>query len=148
MERRNFLKVCGLTCLGSLSLSMILSSCSNVKYIQAKAENNIIKIPLLDFEEKDEKTNSVNYSKAIIVKPDISDFPIVIFRNSETDYKALLLRCSHQGSELSVYGDMLTCSAHGSEFDKSGNVLIGPAVEPLHSFPVNIQNNFLFLTMV
>ena len=147
MERRRFLKVCGLSCVGAFSISLLATGCSGVKYIYANAENDILKIDTANFIEKDDEKNTVTYLKSIIVKPNISDFPIVIYRNSESDYTALLLRCTHQGNELNVYGELLTCSAHGSEFDKKGQVLQGPAEESLIRFPVDLKNNFLYINL-
>jgi Rieske Fe-S protein len=45
-------------------------------------------------------------------------------------------RCTHAGVPSALVGDKLECPAHGSIFDpESGQVLTGPAIEPLRSYP-------------
>jgi Rieske Fe-S protein len=51
------------------------------------------------------------------------------------------MKCTHQGTELEVYGDRLQCPAHGSEFTKYGIVQNGPAEEHLRIFPVLVELN-------
>jgi Rieske Fe-S protein len=53
------------------------------------------------------------------------------------------MRCTHQGTELQVFGDRLQCPAHGSEFTNTGMVQNGPADDPLRTFPVRIEANTL-----
>ena len=53
------------------------------------------------------------------------------------------MQCTHQGAELQVYGDRLQCPAHGSEFNSKGLVTNGPAMSPLKSFLVEVQNQSL-----
>jgi Rieske Fe-S protein len=57
------------------------------------------------------------------------------------------MRCTHQGAELTAYGDKLVCSAHGSEFDNKGNVQNAPAEKPLKTFPVFIDNKTLKISL-
>lgn len=70
-------------------------------------------------------------------------YPIVLYRFSETNYQALLMKCTHQGTELQVFGDRLQCPAHGSEFTNTGAVQNGPADEQLRTFPIQIEENSL-----
>ena len=44
-------------------------------------------------------------------------------------------RCTHLGAPCVLSGSLLQCPAHGSEFDpENGQVIRGPAVEPLKSY--------------
>lgn len=144
MNRKEFLTSVGKTCLCLIGTTALLNSCAAPVYMEAKTENEILKIDLKNFTID---SSSSSFRDYIIVKPDISNFPIVIYRNSDKDYTALLLRCSHQGNELNVYGELLTCPAHGSEFNKMGKALNGPASEPLISFPVQIQKDYLIINL-
>ena len=74
----------------------------------------------------------------IIVTNDKLEFPIYLYRVSETQYNALWMKCSHQGSELQASGDHLYCTSHGSEFDKRGKVTQGPAEKDLRTFSVTV----------
>lgn len=62
-------------------------------------------------------------------------------------YSAFLLRCSHQGAELTVNGDVLTCSAHGSEFGKNGEVIQGPAEQQLTAFKVQTDAQNIYIQL-
>jgi nitrite reductase/ring-hydroxylating ferredoxin subunit len=64
-----------------------------------------------------------------------------VYRFADDDYKALLMKCTHQGTELQVFGDRLQCPAHGSEFTNNGAVQNGPADRPLRTFTVSVEND-------
>jgi 3-phenylpropionate/trans-cinnamate dioxygenase ferredoxin component len=55
--------------------------------------------------------------------------------------------CTHQGCSLaegSLSGTTVTCPCHGSEFDvTTGEVLRGPAREPVRSYPVRLEGGAL-----
>lgn len=72
----------------------------------------------------------------------------MVYRFSETDFKALLLRCTHQSYELNVSGDLISCAAHGSEFTNKGDVVQGPAEQSLKSFPITIDENNIYIQLV
>jgi Rieske Fe-S protein len=134
MNRNEFIKTCGLACIGATALSTLLQSCVNSKMITAQIIGDNIMVPLLDFEviKKDKKS----FRKYLLVQNELLKFPICVYRISDTEYTALYMQCSHQGNELSAYGEKLHCSAHGSEFDKQGNVTSGPAEKNLKTFKV------------
>lgn len=55
--------------------------------------------------------------------------------------------CTHQGCSLAegeLEGTTITCPCHGSQFDvTSGDVLRGPAREPVQSYPVRLDSDAL-----
>lgn len=55
--------------------------------------------------------------------------------------------CTHQGCSLAqgqLDGTTVTCPCHGSEFDvTTGEVLRGPASEPVRSYPVRIEDGLV-----
>ncbi|MEC7772140.1 MAG: Rieske (2Fe-2S) protein [Bacteroidota bacterium] len=141
MDRKEFIKTCGCACLGVSSMAILLQGCVTTKSITAPIVRDHLVIQRTDF-MKGEK--AVEY---LIVDNGQLQFPIYIFRFSETEYTALYLRCTHQGNELNAYGDKLVCSAHGSEFDNKGNVIQGPAKETLRSFPVQITDQNILISL-
>ena len=141
MERNEFIKTCGYACIGASSIGMLLQSCVSNKSITANIENENLVVPISDF-LKDEA-----YLKYIIVRNNNLRFPIYVFRFSEIEYTALYLQCSHQGNELNAYGDKLVCPAHGSEFNNKGMVTNGPATDPLRSFPIQISNPNILISL-
>ena len=143
MDRKQFVLQCGAACMGISGLTAFLQGCGTTHIAKSSINNNILTVP------KDEFIN-VGKSKPrsfIIIRPEKLQFPIVVYYNSNDNYNAFLLRCTHQGNELSVNGDILTCSAHGSEFDKKGTVIKGPAEKKLLSFPVKADNQNLYIQL-
>jgi len=55
--------------------------------------------------------------------------------------------CTHQGCSLAegeLKGTTVTCPCHGSEFNvTTGEVLHGPAREPVRSYPVRLEDGAL-----
>lgn len=145
MTRRDFISNTCVTCLGGAALSTLFSACASTRYVTGQLELNGITVPVSEFEyiKKEVKT----YRQFIIVHHDQLEFPIYLFRSSESDFHALLMKCMHQGSELNASGDHLYCSSHGSEYDRNGNVTHGPAEKNLRSFPVSVQNEKIIIQL-
>jgi nitrite reductase/ring-hydroxylating ferredoxin subunit len=55
--------------------------------------------------------------------------------------------CTHQGCSLAdgeLEGTTVTCPCHGSQFNvMTGDVLRGPAREPVRSYPVRLEDDTL-----
>jgi len=145
MDRMEFIKTCGYACLGVSSVGFLLQSCTSSKMISAQISGEHILVPLSVFELI--KNNVKTFRKYIIVQNEKLQYPIYVCRFSETEYTALYMRCTHQGAELTAYGDKMVCSAHGSEFDNKGNAQSLPADKPLKSFPVFIDNQNLKISL-
>ena len=117
MNRKQFIATCACG---------LLAGCAGTKYLTAPIEGDSLVVPAEAFLEK----------KYIVVENDQLEYPICLYRFSETEYSALLMKCTHQGTELQVFGDRLQCPAHGSEFTNTGKVQNGPADRPLRTFKV------------
>ena len=145
MDRKQFLKTCGFGCLAGASLLTLLQSCSTSQALNKDISGSDILVPITDFEFRNsEKTT---YRKYIVIQNEILKNPICVYRFSETEYSALLMKCTHQGAGLEVFGDKLQCPAHGSEFSNKGVVENGPANADLRRFPVRIENNILKISL-
>jgi Rieske Fe-S protein len=141
MQRKEFIKTCGFACLGLTGASFLLDSCTPTRYVQSGLENNYLTLSAAEFIIK--KDNHIKYRSYVILRNEKMDFPIFLYRFNENKYHAVLLKCTHQGTELTVNGDMLTCSAHGSEFSNQGEVITGPADTNLTSYPVVVENDLI-----
>lgn len=130
MERREFVMKCGMGCLGALASSLLLPGCAGTRYVSGYIQGSFLSINEDDFFYEGE------YLKHVVVQNDALQYPIVVFRLGSDNYQALLMKCTHQGTELQVFGDRLQCPAHGSEFTNTGSVQNGPADSALHSFPI------------
>jgi Rieske Fe-S protein len=144
MDRRKFTKTCILCAAGSV-LAPVLSSCQSVHYTQGQIEPNGLSVRKSAFTylKKDQPMTR----KYIIVRNDKLEFPIYVYRHSDTEYSALLMKCTHQGNELQASGDYLHCSAHGSEFNNKGMVAQGPAEKNLRSFSVTPDQEKIFIDL-
>lgn len=145
MNRSEFIKTCGFACLGMSSLGLLLQSCVGSKIITAQIVGENIILPLVDFEIL--KNNEKIFRKYVVIQNEKLQYPICVYRFSAQEYTAIYMQCTHQGAELTAYGDKMVCSAHGSEFDSKGNVTNAPADRPLKSFPVQIENQFLKISL-
>ena len=145
MDRKEFLKLCAGGCLGLFVLETTLSGCATQKQVNAMVVGENLEVPLVAFEHV--KHGEATYLESVVVRNPQLQYPMAVFRFSEDVYEALLMKCTHQGTELKLYGDTLQCIAHGSEFDNKGQVTTGPATETLRSFPVVKANHKLLISL-
>ena len=145
MNRKQFLKTCGLGCMAGMAGATLLQSCGSSQIISQEIRGSDIIVPISDFEKKSNQI--IAYKKYVIIQNEKLKYPICIFRFSPTEYIAVLMSCTHQGAELQVFGDKLQCAAHGSEFNNKGIVENGPANTDLRKFPVLIENNLLKISL-
>lgn len=145
MDRKSFIKTCGLACLSVSTFGALLQSCAGNYIITLPVKDERIIVPLHHFEFLE--NNTTQYRQHIIIKSEHLQFPVCIYRFSEKEYTAIYMRCTHQGAELRAYGDTLVCYAHGSEFDNKGNVQNPPANKPLITFPITVENKELQITI-
>lgn len=144
MDRKEFIQICGTACLTAFSL--LLSGCTKATYFaQSKlVQNNIVikKTEFLILEKEKNKTR-----KYVLVKLEKSEFPIIVYRFSEKEYTALLMRCTHKGCELHPQGSYLVCPCHGSEFDNKGVVQNPPAEQNLKIFKTTLDDENIYIQL-
>ncbi|MCX7546603.1 Rieske (2Fe-2S) protein [Xanthomarina sp. F1114] len=138
MNRKKFIKTCGIAFVGLPFASALLTSCESIYYATNSIQNNKIIVPLSEFEIP--KKNSTAYRNFVMVKTSNQDFPICLYKTGENQYTASLMKCTHRGCELNVGGGIYSCPCHGSEFDTKGGLLEGPADQDLKTFKTLIKN--------
>ena len=141
MNRKEFITTCTRCSLRALMVPALLEACASTKYLNAPIEGSDLVVSLTDFEIL--KNETIQYHKYIVVQHDSLQFPICVYRIAPDTYHALWMQCTHQGTELHVFGDRLQCPAHGSEFKINGAVQNGPADKPLRTFSTSIADNKL-----
>jgi nitrite reductase/ring-hydroxylating ferredoxin subunit len=142
MERKDFLKTCGFACLSGGYLISTMESCGSTKIVSGTISDSDLMVPVSSFNLKENK-----FRKYIVVQHEKLQYPICLYRFSDQQYSALLMRCTHQGTELQVFGDKLQCPAHGSEFNDKGVVQNGPASVNLRTFPVAIRQDQINISL-
>lgn len=146
MERRAFIKSACLTCAGSIGAAWLLQSCTSQKYVSSVAVNeNKITVKKKEFTVI-KKGKSVE-QKFLLIKLDVLQFPIAVYKINDNDYKALYLQCTHQGCELSPYETTMVCPCHGAEFNSKGEVTTGPAEINLKSFFTTTDNENIYIQL-
>jgi Rieske Fe-S protein len=146
MNRKEFLHTCGLHCAGFAGLSFFLQSCGGTKYLTSPIVGSNLVVPVSAF--KIEKEGAApTYRRYVVVQNDKLEYPICLYRSSPEQYEALHMQCTHQGTELQVFGERLQCPAHGSEFTPAGAVQNGPADQPLRKFPVTVESESIKISL-
>ena len=130
MDRRYFLQQsCGL-CLTMLMSGWLveeLSACSASKVLQGRLVDREIEVDgalLNDEHFRVLAASGVRYR-------------IALRRLADGQYLALLLMCTHARNPVTLTGDSFYCPLHGSRFDAQGQVVQGPAQQPLVHLPVS-----------
>lgn len=145
MERKEFIKACGFVCAGGIGMVTLLQGCATAKQVSGQIVNDDLVVLINDFKNPNSKQGE--FKKYVIIRNEILQYPICVYRFSESEYSALWMRCTHQGSELQVFGEKLQCPAHGSEFTNQGIVQNGPADVKLRSFPIIIEKHQLKISL-
>lgn len=123
-------------------LGVFLEGCvSGGKSVEGTIEQSDLVVAVAAFQHKG------GFRKYVVVQHEKLKYPVCVYRFSESEYTALLMRCPHQGAELQVFGSRLQCPAHGSEFDDKGVVKNGPADTNLRTFPVTEHNHQLYISL-
>ena len=72
---------------------------------------------------------------------------ILLYRQSDTNVLAFSRNCTHNSCTIdSFQNGTSTCPCHGSQFNTSGNVVGGPAVNPLTQYSAAIADNIVTIT--
>ena len=142
MHSKHFLKLSGYTFLVT-TIPISLSGCSSIHYVAASASDNRLKINKREFiATKKDKTTIRPF---IVISVSGLEFPIALYRASDSQYVALWTECTHQNCEVNPRSGILECPCHGSEYDISGIVLNGPAEDNLKSFHVTTDHENIYI---
>lgn len=114
-----------------------LAGCAVAKQsvYKAQLQGKKIAVPLTLFAEKNIQ---------VVAAPGW-EYSILVVKEKDETYKALLMKCTHQGFRLTADKGGLHCNLHGSTFDLEGTVTNGPAAKSLTTFPVTMDKDFLLI---
>jgi Rieske Fe-S protein len=134
-SRREFLKISGAT-VGAVGVASMCSGCAwfNRKDVQveAKADATSVRVEFTEHPALKEPNGFIR------IKARGGDLRIIAVRVPDGPVVALSMTCTHWSCDVNWVADKkeLDCPCHGSRFDTRGQVLEGPADEPLAVFPV------------
>lgn len=134
--RRSFIKSGCAACILTASGMSLLESCS--------APLPMIKTANTKEGRVEVGTDNFAHGNMLVVRTKQLEYDILLIKNSET-YKALYLRCTHEGVGLTPAANKIFCSAHGSVFDLDGKVVKEPALRPLKTYQTEVINNQIII---
>jgi Rieske Fe-S protein len=139
MQRRAFLKSSCNTCLllATGLLLPALNGCGPGAYqvFNTEVKEDLIAVPLTSFTK----------GPLVLVRPKGWYYSIALRKKEDNTWSALLLKCTHQDTQLTTGGDGYSCSLHGSAFNKDGRVVKGPAERSLKAYPVTSDGDHLII---
>jgi cytochrome b6-f complex iron-sulfur subunit len=135
-SRRSFIKSGCAACVLAASGALFLESCSTpLPMVKATGSNaNMLEVAVSSF----------TANNMLIVRSKQLEYDVLLIKNGEA-YKALYLRCTHEGVGLTPASNKIFCSAHGSVFDLEGKVVKEPALRPLKTYQTEVINNKIII---
>lgn len=146
MQRRTFIKTCCAGCLGGMSLFLSACGAAAPHYAAFTAAGRRLAVAKDEFQFTTPK-GAVRARAFVLLRPQGASFPIGLFHGADGSYTACLLKCTHQACEVEVQGSRYACPCHGSEFDARGQVLNGPADQPLSTFKTEEDAEHVFILL-
>lgn len=135
-----------MVCFGAVGLAALLQSCTSSNYFaKTQIDAKRITIKKSEFTFVDGEKNKER--KYVLLRTDISEFPVCLYKHNENEYSALLMYCTHKGCELLPQGEYLVCPCHGSEFNNRGKVLNPPADQDLKQFTTTTDNENIYIQL-
>lgn len=139
-NRKEFLKSAGKASCALMAAGTVASlfeSCATVPVIKVQPDTTgKIYLPLSEFADKPVR----------IVRTEKIPYDILVAKQPDGSFSAMLMRCTHQDWALTAGSKGLYCSLHGSAFDFTGKVTNGPALGPLKKFNVIQTSNQLIIS--
>lgn len=123
LPRRDFLVgVCGLVGLG-LGAALLADG--------AAAATGITVLPDGRVKVEVAKVPALSKAGGVALLGNVKGVPTAVVRTGANTYRALDLRCTHQGVPVKQSAGQWLCPAHGSAFAMNGTVRKGPAIANL-----------------
>ena len=131
--------------LGIVTVSSLIQSCTPV----ASPYQNLPPSPEdVDINNYPTLENINGFAKVKIPHKNYGK-PVIIIRDSETQFTILSSICTHQGCEVSnpdLKTKVIFCPCHGSKFNLNGKVIKGPASRALTSYDYTFDKSTNVLT--
>ena len=138
MQRRNFIKTgCALCLATGTGIVAFLESCTPLPLYKTTSSDRKIIIPLTEFIK----------NNFLIVRPSDLSYDLAVIKVNETEFKSLVMLCTHAENPLQFNGNDFRCSLHGSMFNRLGKVEKGPAERALTSLKTKIEDNLLVVSL-
>lgn len=141
MLRRKFIeqgcKMCLALSAGTMLVSF-LEGCSTIPVLKMTSTNRTIAVPIEQFA----------LNPYVIVRPLDYSYDVAVLQKNQTEYQALIMRCTHADNAVRFNGEEFKCNLHGSVFGKNGNVEKGPAEKPLVALKTELNNQKVIINLI
>ncbi len=141
MQRKKFITTGCTLCVGAIagmSSLALLQGCATGKIIKQEPVENKLTIDIAAFTKE---------NPFIILRTKKLNYDVFVHQQSETNYNAILMQCSHYDNPVFANKKELFCPSHGSKFSFDGKVTKEPAVADLKKYPTEIKNNQLVINI-
>ena len=153
ISRRGFIKVTGATvvcaCVGG---AMGTSGCTARKASDTpsapegsyRSEGDRVIVALSEVDDLKEEGGAVRFT---LNGEDGSELKVIVLHSGNETYRAFADRCTHSGKELDYLHEdrKLQCLSGKAQFNLKGDVLRGPAEDPLLSYPLRREGEELVI---
>lgn len=140
MQRRAFIRQCGLFCAGGILLSGLADGCTPVYYAASQLEENKISVKRSEFTDPKGKQRPF-----VVIRNEKLGFPVCVYYFGGNDFIALSTECTHSSCEVQPNKTSLVCPCHGSEFSNRGKVLNPPAEKDLRNYFVSTDHENIYV---
>lgn len=130
IPRRKFIALAAGGC-----AALALPGCASVMATRFPTSGGQVRIPLASYPQLAQP------GEHLVLLPEGSASPIYLFALEGGRYIALSSVCTHLGCIVEVEGERLVCPCHGSTYERSGQVVRGPAENPLRAIPLTVAGD-------
>ena len=130
-SRRSFLKETAL--LGAGLSTGVLGCATGLRMIVPPTQEGRIVVDTSKVKEL------ASVGGAVQIGSELMGDPLILIRTGDAEYSALSSICTHLGCQVRKNRFGFRCPCHGSAFDEKGQVVTGPANEPLPSYDVEVS---------
>ena len=132
MDRRRFVRALPMLSATAAGMSTVsLTACASVPYLRPVSDGDRVVLRRSDFGD----------SLDALVESAHRPWPIYVRRSPDGTFSAVSAYCTHRGCLPDPAGDRLICPCHGSEFAFTGELIKGPAEDPLRRFEVTSDSD-------
>lgn len=117
---------------------MALGACAAAPRVQGRVEGQRVALSVAEL------TAAAAGGTGVVVTLAERRESVVLLKDGQ-GWLAFSGRCTHRGCQVVPEGEGMGCPCHGSVFDRRGQVLKGPAPEPLPSLEVVIEGDTLLV---
>lgn len=117
--------------MAGVSIITLMDACATGKIIKTDVVNNELKVNVSDFKPE---------QSFVLVRAASLNFDILLHKDSDTAYTALLMQCTHYDNPVFANNKEIFCPSHGSKFDFSGKVLKEPATQNLKQYKTSVSD--------